>query len=269
MNFRLSLRVLAFGAIVVAAPVVAAQQGAGQGAAAKAGSLPAFEVATIKRCDPNVSQPLGFYSRPGGRVLVGCSTVKMLIYFAFGVPEERIDGGSDWVGSERYDVAAIPPDSSPSRTAAQPAFAATPSVEQRQMLQALLRDRFRLQSHAESREGEVYVLSLRSKDLQLKAPKDALADSRGNIGANGQAFGEDVSMTFLAELLTRKLGLPVLDRTGLTGKYDFELASDDPENKDMVSAVFDAMHRLGLEVKKGKGPVETLVIDHVERPSEN
>jgi uncharacterized protein (TIGR03435 family) len=69
--------------------------------------------------------------------------------------------------------------------------------------------------------------------------------------------------------LSRDLRLPVLDRTGLTGGYDFHLPPADPENRDMTSAVFDAMHRLGLDLKRGKGPIDTLVVDHVERPSEN
>jgi uncharacterized protein (TIGR03435 family) len=61
----------------------------------------------------------------------------------------------------------------------------------------------------------------------------------------------------------------VLDQTGLTGAYDFHLPPVDPENHDYNAAIFDAMHRLGLELKRGKGPVETMAIDHIEKPSAN
>jgi uncharacterized protein (TIGR03435 family) len=239
-----------------------------------AAPISSFEVATIKPCDPTApGQHLGFESRPGGRVFVGCASVKMLAYYAFGLPEDRIVGGPGWIDSARYNIEAVPPDNSATRTADQPPVSATPSAEQRQMLQAMLSDRFKLQSHQESHEGDVYLLALGSGKLKMQSQdqgQDVQArDSRGNIGASGEAFGENVSMTFLSELLTRRLGLPVLDRTGLSGRYDFDLPPIDPDNKDIALAVIGVMDRLGMKLKRGRGPVPTLVIDHVERPTAN
>ncbi len=240
-----------------------------------AASLPSFEVATIKPIDPKSGGVVGFYSRPGGRVFIGYADVKMIMYYAFDIQQYQISGGPDWVGGERYNIEAIPPDTAQSRTAKQPSIAATPSAEQRLMLQSLLRDRFALQYHRETREGPVYLLTRGSGKLQLQEPKDKDSDARGAVMmkqggiVDGEAFGENISMQALAKSLSSALRLPVLDQTGITGSWDFHLTPVDPENRDYNAAVFDAMHRLGLELKKGRGPVDEIVIDHIERPTEN
>jgi uncharacterized protein (TIGR03435 family) len=244
-------------------------------AAAETVPAPAFEVATIKPIDPNGSGPMGFYSRPGGRVFLGYASVKMILYFAFDIQQFQISGGPGWVETQRYNVVALPPDSSPSRTAKQPSIAATPTAEQRKMLQSLLLSRFRLQYHWESKESSVYILSRGTKELLLTAPKHPDGDSRGTVVlkpggiADGEAFGNNISMTLLASQLGGLLGVPVLDQTGLTGGYDFDLPPSDPDNHDISAAVFDAMDRLGLKLRRGRGPVDMLVIDHVEPPTEN
>ena len=143
------------------------------------------------------------------------------------------------------------------------------------MLQSLLRDRFALKFHTETRQSEVYLLTRGSKPLQLQTPKDSTVDSRGGVMmkqggiADGEAVGTNVTMAFLASQLSRYLRLPVLDQTSITGSWDYHLPPTDPENHDLQAAVLEAMHRLGLDLKKGKGPVETLVVDHIEKPSEN
>jgi uncharacterized protein (TIGR03435 family) len=76
-------------------------------------------------------------------------------------------------------------------------------------------------------------------------------------------------MPFLATRLSRYLGRTVIDQTGLTGSYDFKLEATDPVNQDMTLGVFDVVKRLGLTLKSGKGPVDTIVTDSVTRPSEN
>jgi len=279
MRFKSLLSILPISAIAASLPVASAQTPAVQApasqAAAKSPALPAFEVATIKPIDPNGGGAVGFYSRPGGRVFLGYAPVKMILYYAFNVQEYQISGGPAWIGTDRFNIEAVPPDTAASRTAKQPPIGATPSDEQRKMLQSLLIDRFRLQYHREVQQGAVYILSLGKNKLQLQEPKDKDADARGGVMikqggiADGEAFGTNVTMTFLAGQLSRYLGLPVLDQTGLTGSYDYHLPPTDPDNHDMAAAALDAMHRLGLELKKGKGPVETLVIDHIERPTEN
>lgn len=253
-------------------PSIANTQSPGVSAIA---ARPAFEVATVKPTDPNKGGVVGFYSKPGGRVFFGQSTVKTIMYFAYDIPMSRITGGPEWVGTEHYEITALPPDFSESRTAVQPPVKATPSDEQRQMIQSLLADRFALRVHHEIKQGPVYLLTLSTKKLQLHEPNDKDADSRGGVMmkgggiADGEATGINVTMEFLARQLSSSLNLPVVDQTGLKGKYDFHLEPDDPENHDYPAAVFDAMDRLGLRLKRGTGPIDTLVIDHIEKPTEN
>ncbi len=91
---------------------------------------------------------------------------------------------------------------------------------------------------------------------------------RGGID-DGEAFGSNTTMKYMAQTLSRYLQLPVLDQTGIDGSYDYSLPAVDPENHDMVTAVVSVVDRLGLTIKRGRGPIQTLVIDHVEQPSEN
>ena len=237
--------------------------------------MPAFEVATIKPNDPNKPGIMGFESYPGGRVVVGYANLKMLLYYAFDVQEFQISGVPAWADKNRYDIEALPPSSSESRTAVQPPIKATPSDEQRKMLQTLLIERFGLKFHRETKEGPVYLLLRGKGQLRLDAPKHPDGDSRGGVFmkqggvADGSADGTNISMLFLARELSPDLGRPVLDRTGLVEHYDFHLEPDDPSNHDMTAAIVDAMNRLGLKLKSAKGPVDTIVIDSVSEPTKN
>jgi len=85
----------------------------------------------------------------------------------------------------------------------------------------------------------------------------------------GEAEGTNTSTDYLALRLSRYLQLPVLNQTGITGTYDYYLAPDDPDNHDLIAAVLNVVDRLGLKLKRGRGPIQTLVIDHIEQPSEN
>jgi uncharacterized protein (TIGR03435 family) len=258
------------------APAASAQAQEANTTQNDASKLPAFEVATIKPIDPDpdAKHTVGFYSRPGGRVFLGYATLKMMMSYAFDVQEYQISGGPAWVAKDRYDVDAVAPDSSASRTAAQPPIKATPSEEQRKMIQRLLIDRFGLKVHRETREGPVYILTRGKKSLELKQPKDKDADSRsGYMMKPGGVvwFGTNVTMPFLAHQLGSgsTLNLPVLDRTGIQGSYDFELPLSDPENHDPASGALQEMDALGLKLERAKGPIEVIVIDQVQRPSEN
>lgn len=226
MNWNRMLLAIA-GAVLFYPPILSAQI-----SPSSTKPLKSFEVATIKPSDPNAAGMVGFLSYPGGRILLGHSTVKVMMYFAYDIPDSRITGGPDWVGKNLYEITAVPPDSSESRTAKQPPLKATPSAEQREMLQSLLADRFALKVHHETKQGPVYLLTLGSGKFQLHDPKDKDADSRfavmqkGGDIADGEAFGTNVSMAFLAEHL--RLDLPVVNLTGLEGSYDFHL---DPTNR--------------------------------------
>lgn len=235
--------------------------------------LPAFEVATIKPPDPKArSRPMGFYGKAGGRIFFG-GNVRMLIEDAFNLREEQITGGPDWIRSQWFEINAIPPETSPSRNIR--VGNVEPTAEQRLMLQSLLRERFGLHYHFETKEGEVYILTRGKKELQLRPPKDPAADPRaivftkqGGI-ADGEAEGTNTTLDYVAQGLGRYLQLPVLNETGISGAYDYYLPPDDPDNHDVIAAVFDVATRLGLKLKRGRGPVQSMVIDGVEEPSGN
>jgi uncharacterized protein (TIGR03435 family) len=249
------------------------------GAAARAqqpaapAAAPSFEAATIKPPDPKARyQKRGFYDEPGGRIFFG-GTVKMLVETAFDVHDFQVAGGADWIDSKWFEINAVPPDNSLSRLIKAPN--AEPTVEQQRMLQSLLRERFGFTSHFETKEAPVYLLTRGTRALQLRPPKDATQDPRaivmmkqGGID-DGQAEGTNTTMDYLASRLARYLGLPVLNKTEIAGAYDFDLPADDPERTDMVGAVNSVVDRLGLKLKRKRGPVRTLVIDHIEMPSDN
>jgi uncharacterized protein (TIGR03435 family) len=238
----------------------------------EATKLPAFEVVTIKPIGPN-SDLGGFLSYPGGRVMVGYATVDMLMSCAFNIQELQIAGGPDWVGKDRYDVEALPPDLSPSRKLT--GFIANPTDEQQKMLLSLLVDRFGLKFHRENREGPVFILTRGSAKLLMQPPKDPNADPSGGViykkGGifDGEASGTNISMPLLAGQLSVFLKRPVLDRTGLQGSYDFYVEAYDPTNTDYTSAAIESLKRIGLRLKGGKGPIETIVIDSVTRPTQD
>jgi uncharacterized protein (TIGR03435 family) len=238
--------------------------------------LPSFEVATIKPADhEHGGEEVGFLGRPGGRVHFGYSRIETLLYYAFHLPTSQITGIPPDLAKADYDILALPPANSKSRTQQGPALQATPTDEQRQMLQSLLIDRFGLKYHYDTKPGPVYLLLRGTGQLHLQPAKDKTLDPRGAVVikqggiVDGEAFGTNLTLAFLAETLTRSMGRPVLDRTGLNGTYDFHLDPDDPENTDLVEGTIDAMHRLGLQLKPAKGPIQTLVVDSLHAPTEN
>ncbi|HWG16776.1 MAG TPA: TIGR03435 family protein [Acidobacteriaceae bacterium] len=235
--------------------------------------LAQFDAAAIKLRPPTGGIPIaGFLSYPGGRITYA-GNAKMLIWFAYGLQDYQVAGGPDWIASDRFDITAVPPDSSPSRS--NPIHNAEPTAEQRQMLQSLLRDRFALQCHFEIRQGEVYLLTRGAKPLQFVPPAHPSSDPRSVVVAkqggiyDGEAGGNNTTTDYLATRLSSYLRLPVLNQTGITGSWDFHLDPVDRENKDVLGAVYSVVDRLGLKIKRGRGPIQTLVIDHIDHPTMN
>jgi uncharacterized protein (TIGR03435 family) len=232
-----------------------------------------FDAATIKPPDPKATDRLaGFYGYPGGRVFFG-GPIRGLVELAFNLQDYQLAGGPAWVSSQWFEINAVPPQASPSLNIK--VRSVEPTSEQRLMLQSLLRDRFGFTYHLEKKKAEVYILIRGSRALQLKPPKDPAADPRaivinktGGIW-DGEAEGTNTTTDYLAVRLSRYLQLPVLNQTGITGSYDYYLSPDDPENKDRVAAVLSTVDRLGLKIKRGRAPIQHLIIDHIEMPSEN
>jgi uncharacterized protein (TIGR03435 family) len=260
--------------------------------------LPAFEfvVASIKPSSPDASD--GFMTNIGrGRVSDTFSarnlTLMNLVKAAYGIPfgttDSRITGAPKWLDSEKYDVEAkidsaavdelnkLSPDQ---RTLAQ-----------RQMLQALLADRCKMMIHRETKDLPIYSLVITKNGPKLVEanPDEVTSISASRDGASEIITGKARSIADLARWLSVSLGCPVLDMTGLTGKYDYKLEwtpDDSPAQTVPGSAsdrtpplasadsigpsLFTAIQeQLGLKLVAGKGPVEIIVIDHIERPSGN
>jgi uncharacterized protein (TIGR03435 family) len=255
--------------------VAAVPQAPGAGAQAAA-SLPSFEVASVKPASPKGSI-IGLHTYPGGRITATQYTLFLLILDAFDIEGFQVAGAPGWATEDRYDIEAMPPASSQSSKANPPYPKAPPNEEQRQMLQSLIADRFQLRFHREKRDGPVYLLVRGKNELKLQEPKNkgaypwAGSNAGGAINGDGLA-GANITMSELAARLSDRLRRPVLDQTGLKGSYDFKYQYLDPfeeERPDVIYTILKSVQEIGLKLDPGRGPVETIVIDHVEKPSAN
>lgn len=234
----------------------------------------AFEVASVKpKAEAGAINTMLTY--PGGRISCQGCWLRYLITEAFDVQTYQVSGGPSWLTDDRFDVEARPPGGSRA-SRANPPLAKLPMMdEQREMLQALLADRFQLKYHRAEREGAVYVLVKTNKKFRLEPAKDkdaypwAGAPQGGGFGSNGVA-GTNITMPQLAARLSQVLERPVIDKTGLDGSFDFryEYAADEA-SPDRATSVLRSVQELGLKLESGKGPVQTIVIDRAERPSGN
>jgi uncharacterized protein (TIGR03435 family) len=239
-------------------------------------SPPAFEVASVKLSTPD-ERVIGLSTYPGGRITATNYTLEMLIEEAYNVQRFQISGGPRWIGDDRYSIVAKPPASSASSKSMPPYPKWPPRKDQRLMLQTLLllADRFHLQLHREMKEGPVYILAMGNKELKLKPAKSADdypwvgSPEGGGISGTGMA-ATNASMQLLATRLTGYLRRPVLDQTKLKGAFDFKFDYAAEDNQpDVIASIFASLQGLGLKLEAAKGPIETLVIDHAEKPTQN
>jgi uncharacterized protein (TIGR03435 family) len=234
--------------------------------------LPRFEVATVKPPGPQ-DRAIILYNYPGGRVVISLYTFALLLHEALGVQRFQIVGAPPWIDSERFMIEAQPSASS-KLSSFTPSNNQAPLVEeQRQMLLALLIDRFQLKFHRGSNEGVVYLLTKGPKEPKFETPKhpgDRMFFAGLGGGGDGTVSGGNATMEFIVSQLSRSMGGPVLDRTGLTGPFDFTLEHIyDPEEYDLVTIAQRTVGALGLKLERSRGPVETIVIDRLEKPSAN
>jgi len=187
-------------------------------------------------------------------------SLKKIILNAYGIPDDReyALAGPDWLTIEHFDIDAT--------------YAPNTSVEQmRQMLQAMLADRFKLALHRETRQLPIYALVVAKGGPRIHAVEDGPPKTSGKPG---QFEATRITMRHLADLLARQEGLPVLDQTGLQGVFSFTLEWAPEETTGNASSgpsLFAALQdQLGLKLEGRKGPAEVLVVDHIERtPREN
>lgn len=242
---------------------------------------PAFEVATIKPVEPNVPHMVGVNVYPGGRIVINGLTLKVLITTAYGLSYWQVSGGESWVATDEYNIEAVPPESLRSiiKNTRHTLFSIG-DARLRDMLQALLIDRFQLRFHRDTKPGDVYVLQRSGKPLGLQPceqPSDAEpgADCRsfGSIGyADARWVLAGTSMPQLAKYAADYvLHAPVVDRTELPGLFDYKqpVPDADPNYTDNSQSFLRIVSKLGLKLERSKGQVEVLVIDHAAKPSAN
>jgi len=236
---------------------------------------PAFEVVSIKPSGAQ-SKTLGIYTFPGGRVTGENRSLSNLIEKAFDLERFQISGGEKWVREDRYDFDARPPKSAKSSGARPADFGLPPNDEQRQMLKAMLVDRFQLKYHFETKEGPVYFLTKGKKEVKFADAKNKdvrqwVGSPKGaGLGSSPGIAGANASMAVMAVRLAEVLERPVIDKTGIEGSFDFryEYVSDDP-NQDRIAMIIASVQGLGLKLEAGKAPIQYLVIDSAAKPSEN
>jgi uncharacterized protein (TIGR03435 family) len=253
-----------------------------------------FEVSTVKPASGD-DHHIMLQMQPGGGLRTMGTPVKMLIMQAYDVRRYQITGGPAWLDTEAYDITAKP--ASPDAESKDPremtdADRKTIQEKMRARLQALLADRFQLTIHHETKEQPIYTLVVAKSGSKLKTtdsstgqgPKGMMRMSPG--GFNGQG----VELKMLAEALSNPLGRTVVDRTGLSGRFDVDLqwtpdasqremgpmGGPPPPGMEMPAAdpnrpsIFTAIQeQLGLRLESAKGPVDMIVIDRVGKPTEN
>jgi uncharacterized protein (TIGR03435 family) len=245
-----------------------------------------FEAATIK-LNRSGSRSSDSTTRNGHLIATNISLRSLMQYEAYGIPGSRILGGPKWLDTTRFDVEAKMDDSTAERLQALPH--SERRIEQQAMVQRLLADRFKLAVHRETRELPVYSLVAAQKGPKLQPAKTTAEGSHtSSTGTRSglQLTAEGVSLPQFADALTQRLflelGRDVVDRTEIKGKFDVTLKwmpnSEIAQNQtngpsasaDDNPAIFTAIQeQLGLKLEPAKAPIEVIVIDHAEMPSDN
>jgi uncharacterized protein (TIGR03435 family) len=274
-------------------------------------SKPAFEVTSVKPYSEGNDRAdfSGFLSHPGGHFHVAGVDLKMLITYAYRLRDEQIVGGPAWVSSALWEVSAKAEDSSvpATPTTFDPAVPDAMAL----MVQSLIEDRFHLISHREVKELSTYDLIISKGGPKIQKAKDQAPSIPGqptkepsptrksgnsppspprgalnmfNSPSGSTLQGAAIPLSYLANGLAISLRRAVVDRTNLTGLYDFKLQwAQDPMMLGITASgganrssapsgpsIFTAVQeQLGLKLESSKGPVEVLVIDSLSKPTEN
>jgi len=232
-----------------------------------------FEVASVKLFTDPALIMSGITTISKGRVSATAMTLKELVASVYRVRGQAVIGGPEWALSERFNIEARAADEAG-------------EAELRQMLQALLADRFRLRLHKDTRDGAVYALGVERGGPKLKAAAPDCDAGPGLITLVGRIIGKCGSAGQLAESLSRIMDRPVVDQTGLSGSFaDVKLdwVPDETQFTDFGRGVyarpvsdpsgpslFTALQeQLGLRLEPARAPIEVIVIDAAERPTPN
>jgi uncharacterized protein (TIGR03435 family) len=193
-----------------------------------------------------------------GTLTVTNDSLKDLVKFAYDIKDFQITGGPRWFDTERYDIVA---------KAISPADISDNDLKS--FLRSLLADRYKLRVHSEKREVTAYSLV-----IAKKGPKLTEHSGTGEFSSTSSPTSLRATKATTAALsasLSRFLGRPVADKTGLKGEYDYKLEWESAQQPDSSApSIFSALQdQLGLKLETTRAPVDILVIDGAERPSEN
>jgi uncharacterized protein (TIGR03435 family) len=273
--------------MTIAAPAANGQTGSAHSSSKPAAvtvpdSAPVFDVAAIHLHKPEPHEHNSIWSSPlDGHFRAVNISLMALVRWAFEMPETRILGGPGWMNSTNFDIEAKADSSVDEQM--QALTPAAGGLKKRKMVQALLADRFKLVTHFETKELPIYALV-----AAKGGPKFGVIQSNGTTINSGTGHIEvqgSNSVALLAEELAKIVGRVVVDKTGVAGRYDLSLkwTPDDGAAPRQSStergapapdlsgpSIFTALQeQLGLKLMPQKGPVQVLVIDHIEMPSEN
>jgi uncharacterized protein (TIGR03435 family) len=232
----------------------------------------AFEVATVRPVDADAKSGRMFRMDGAHRWVATNFTLQALVALGYDMNPRTISGGPDWMDTQHFNIEAVTPgDVAPTR------------LEQMQMLRALLVERFALKFHRQDKEMAIYALSVAKGGPKLKAAA-APDDPPKIVGVvypdRIEVPAKSVTMDdFVAMLQRATLDKPTVNRTGLTGKYDFNLvfaqdqsqyggqvgaAPEDTQSPPLFTAV---QEQLGLKLEATRGTVSTMVVDEAVRPA--
>jgi uncharacterized protein (TIGR03435 family) len=227
-------------------------------------AAPRFEVASIKPTPIDQYNGSSGISSGHGRINGNGVTLKRCIIGAYGVGPSQIIGGPPWLDTDRFEIAA---------KADGPAGDGDLMI----MLQTLLADRFKLAIHRETRPLEALVLEVAKNGPKLEKAEEG-ANSSTN-GSRGSIVGKALTMSHFAWVLSRTMNVPVVDGTGLAGAFNLTLQWSPDADKplkpgetgaDTGPSIYTAIQQqLGLRLQARKTPIEVVVIDHAEKPTEN
>ncbi len=219
------------------------------------GQTPEFDVASVKASHSDSEK--GSIQMAKGSLAIANAPLRKIVGVAFGIGEDRdayLLAGPGWMVEQRYDVAAtFPP--------------ATSAGEVRLMLQALLKERFAMKFHRETRDVPAYVLVVSKSGL--KARPAAEGSAGGFNRRSGHLETRSATMAGMADKLSQQSDRPVVDKTAVQGAYEFtldwtpdELQSDGQAGPSLFTAIEE---QLGLKLEARKEPMQVVVVDYVEK----
>jgi bla regulator protein blaR1 len=224
------------------------------------GQTSRFEVVSIKP-STSVGVQKSMSGLPGGGFKCTNYSLRNLIQLGWDLRGFQISGDNQLLDRDHYNIET--------RTAAPIDVNERDGQHQfRQMIQAMLADRFRLKVHPEKKQMKVYFLVVRNGN-RLQRVGDATDEETSMRDGKGSWAAKKIDMPMVAANLGGELGVPVIDKTGLSGAYDINLQWN-PDDDGSGPSIFTALQeQLGLKVESGRAPVQVLVVDHAEMASVN